>query len=83
MSKQADQKQLHDTHSRSRLFEVGQAVLVRNLRDGPKWLSGVIVEQTGPVSYRVQASDQIWQHHADQLLDHTRVVAEEQPDIRG
>ena len=56
---------------------------MQNLRDGPKWLSGVIVEQTGPVSYRVQVSDQIWRCHADQLLDHTRVVAEEQPDIRG
>ena len=83
VSKQADQKQLHDAHSRSRLFEIGQSVLVQNLRDGPKWLSGVIVEQTGPVSYRVQVSDQIWRRHADQLLDHTRVVAEEQPAIQG
>ena len=43
----------------------------------------MIVEQTGPVSYRVQVSDQIWRRHADQLLDHTRVVAEEQPAIQG
>ena len=81
MSKQADQKQLHDAHSRSPLFEIGQAVLVLNLQDGPKWLSSVIVEQTDLVSYRVQVSDQIWRRHADQLLDHTRVAAEEQPDI--
>ena len=83
VSKQADQKQLHDAHSRSRLFAIGQKGLVRKLQDGPKWLSGVIVEQTGPVSYRVQVSDQIWRCHADQLLDHTRVVAEEQPAIQG
>ena len=65
MLKQADQKQLHDAHSRSRLFEIGQALLVWSLRDGPKWLSGVIVEHTGPVSYRVQVSDQIWRRHPD------------------
>ena len=81
VSKQADQKQLHDTHRRFRLFEVGQPVLVRNLRGGPKWLPGMIVEQTGPVSYRVQVSDQIWRHHADQLLDHSGAVAEGQSDV--
>ena len=51
VSKQADQKQLHDTHSKFQLFEVGQSVSVRNLQGGPKWFPGVIVEQTGPVSY--------------------------------
>ena len=44
-------------------------------------MPGVIVEQTGPVSYRVQVSDQIWRRHVDQLLDHSGVVAEEQSDV--
>ena len=52
-----------------REFDVAQAVLVRNLREGPKWVHGTIVEQTGPVSYRVQVSDQIWRCHTDQILD--------------
>ena len=81
LSRQADQKRLHDAHSKSREFEVGQSVLVRNLREGPKWLPGTIVEKTGPVSYRVEVSDQIWCRHADQLLDHGSVVTEKYPDV--
>ena len=34
--RQAEQKRQHDAHSRLREFDVGQAVLVRNLREGPK-----------------------------------------------
>ena len=70
-ARQADQKRLHDAHSKFREFDVGQPVLVRNLRDGPKWVHGTVLEQTGPVSYRVQASDQVWRRHTDQLLDHS------------
>ena len=81
LSRQADQKRLHDAHSKSREFEVGQSVLVRNLREGPKWLPGTIVEKTGPVSYRVEVSDQRWRRHADQLLDHGSVVTEKYPDV--
>ena len=44
-------------------------MLVRNLREGPKWISGTIIEQTGPVSYRVQVQDQVWRTHTDQILD--------------
>ena len=66
--KQADQKQYHDIHSRDRSFDIGENVLARNLRDGPKWLSGTIVEKTGPVSYKVQVRDQVWRRHTDQLL---------------
>ena len=66
--KQAEQKQHHDVHSRDREFDIGEQVLARNLREGPKWLPGTIVERTGPVSYRVQVRDQVWRHHTDQLL---------------
>ena len=70
-AKQADQKRYHDVHSKVRQFDIGQPVLVRNLRDGPKWVSGTVIEQTGPVSYRVQVSDQIWRRHTDQILDYS------------
>ena len=30
-----------------------------------------VVEHTGPVSYRVQVSDQVWHCHTDQLLEHS------------
>ena len=36
LTKQAEQKRRHDAHSKFRNFEVGQTVLVRNLREGPK-----------------------------------------------
>jgi hypothetical protein len=42
LSKQADQKCLHDCHSKVRAFKEGQRVLARNLREGPKWLPGMV-----------------------------------------
>ena len=42
---------------------------MRNLREGPKWVRGTVIERTGPVSYRVQVSDQIWCRHTDQILE--------------
>ena len=44
---------------------------MRNLRDGAKWIPGTIIERTGPVSYRVQVSDQVWRRHTDILLEHS------------
>ena len=56
---QADQKRYHDGHSKYREFDIGQSVLVRNLRDDAKWIPDTIVERTGPVSYRLQVLDQV------------------------
>jgi len=80
LSRQADQKRQHDAHSRNCEFDVGETVLARNLRDGPKWLTGTIVERTGPVSYRVQVNDQIWRRHTDQLLSSQVSVPEVVPE---
>ncbi len=80
LARQAAQKQVHDAHSKLRLFDVGQAVLVRNLHEGPKWLRVTVVEQTGPVSYRVQMENhQVWRRHVDQLLDLS--LAAEAPEL--
>ena len=57
-------------------------MLVRNLRDGPKWIPGIVIEQTGPVSYKVQVNDQIWCRHTDQLLDHNFVVEPRPEDAK-
>ena len=62
LAPQADQKQRHDAHSRDREFDIGETVLARNPREGPKWITGTIFERTGP-SQRV-----VWRHHTDQLL---------------
>ena len=66
---QCEQKRYHDSHSTFRQFDVGQSVLVRNFREGTKWIFGTVIEQTGPVSYRIQVQDQVWHRHTDQILD--------------
>ena len=56
---QSRQKEAHDRRARCREFLVGQSVMVRNLRPGPGWIPGVIVECLGPVSYLVETSDHL------------------------
>ena len=68
--KQAEQKKDHDLHTCRREFFVGQRVLVRNLRDGPRWLQGTVIERKGPLSYLVQlASGTVWRRHVDHMLE--------------
>ena len=50
---QAHQKTQHDTHTCERQFVLGQRVWVRNMREGPRWVDGVITGIQGPVSYLV------------------------------
>ncbi len=69
MNKQRLQKDQHDAHCQPRRFERGQVVLAENVRG--KWLKGTIVDQTGPVSYRVHVGRQIWRRYVDQLLKGT------------
>ena len=46
-------------------------------------MPGTIIEQTGPVSYRVQACDQIWRRHTNQLLDCSAVLTDDYSDCAG
>ncbi|MPC18419.1 hypothetical protein E2C01_011304 [Portunus trituberculatus] len=52
--KQEMQKYYHDQGARPREFQAGDAVYSVNLFLGVKWLPGVIVEKTGPVSFKVE-----------------------------
>ncbi len=68
--KQYLQKNLHDYQARERSFAVNESVSLRNTVGGdPKWLSGVVVQQTGPVSYKVRdpLSTTVYRRHGDQL----------------
>ena len=48
---------------------VGDTVLARDYRGDLKWRSGLVVQQTGPLMYKVQvAPDMIWRRHIEQLL---------------
>ena len=46
---------------------ISETVWVANLRGEPKWLRGVIVEQTDPILYQVSVGDDIWRQRIDQL----------------
>ena len=68
VSKQQKQKELHDSHSRDCTFSVGERVYVKNNRKGQKWLSGSVVNKTGPVSFKVELQDgRVIRCHLDQL----------------
>ena len=72
--KQAEQKQHHDLHAKQRQFSVGQPVMVRNLRPGPTWIPGIIVKQSGPLSYIVSVLDGMrWKQHVDHLRERVQL----------
>ena len=68
-NKQADQAASKKS-GRQRDFQVGQSVSVRDYRGSRKWIPGVIMAKTGPLSYQVKIGPgSIWRRHVDQLLD--------------
>ena len=68
VAKQQKQKESHDQHCRDCTFSVGERVYAKNYRKGQRWLSGSIVDKTGPVSFKVKLQDgKIICCHQDQL----------------
>ena len=68
LKQQASQKQYHDNHSRVRVFTVGDKVLAKNFRAGPKWVQGTIVDCLSSVTYRVKVfHNMLWRRHVDHL----------------
>ena len=67
--KQTAQKIQHDKHAVDRDISVGDDVFVRNFSlHGGKWLPGLVVECTGPLSYKVKtAKHGIVRRHQDQI----------------
>ena len=66
---QARQKVQHNQHSRSWKRAVGDTVQVRNYSGTRNCLSGIIFEETAPVSAKVQLEDGIiLRRHHNQLL---------------
>ena len=71
--RQYQQKDRHDRSAADRSFSVGDAMYLRSTVGGdPKWIPGLVVRQTGPVSYEVRErdSDTVHRHHGDQLRAH-------------
>lgn len=78
-AKQAKQKQYHDKCSKARILCPGNRVYVCNFGSGEKWLPGVILEKTGPVSFRITLEDgRVIRRHQD----HVRLRYDpDQPDV--
>ena len=69
---QSRQKKQHDQPSRTRGVKLGDAVSVRNYSRGSKWVPGTIIQETGPLSVRVELEDgMVVRRHHDQLISRT------------
>ena len=56
--KQQKQKETHDSHAKCRSFKEGEEVFAKNYSGtGDRWLSGKVVQVTGPVSAVIELSD--------------------------
>ena len=68
---QLSQKRQHDKTAKDRLIDVEDRVFVRNYdRRGRqnKWIPGVVVEKTGPLSYKIRTTSHgIVRRHQDQI----------------
>ena len=65
---QGRQKASHDRKAKETQYVIGQNVMVKNFRNGPQWLPGVLVEQLGTLTFLVQLDNgMFWRRHVDQL----------------
>ena len=69
VSRKVNKKLLQPNDRTLKFFDQNQNVWVRNYRRGPKWVRGTVIEQTGPVLYKVKVNDQTWKRHVEQLRD--------------
>ena len=77
--KQTAQKIQHDKHAVDRDICVGDDVFVRNFSlHGSKWLPGLVVECTGPLSYKVKtATHGNVRRHQDQIRTSVHLYTED------
>ena len=54
-----------------RQFNIGQKVLVRNYREGEKWIPGIITNKEGSVSYEIKMKNgELLRRHIEQIVDY-------------
>ena len=79
-NRQQQQKTKHDSIAKSRKFQVGDTVFLKNHGIGHNWLPGTIIKTTGPVSYSVRLEDgRVRRCHQDQLR--SRVTDEDTQEM--
>lgn len=73
------QEVIADKHKGSvRSFQPRETVYMRSYTGAHKWVPGVIMDTTGPVSYRVQTPDgQLHRRHVDQLRGRVQAGADQ------
>lgn len=84
MHKQAKQKQHRDVHSKARSFSVGTTVMTRHYGGENKWITGIVIQQLGPVTYSIETADgRIVKGHIDQLRSYVKqdTMANENPQV--
>ena len=79
--KQSRQAQDHDRRSRARVITVGDNVFVKNFPNLiPRWIPGVVVEQLGPLSFRVQLqTGRVVQRHLDHVRQRLAYIPDDYP----
>ena len=73
------QKKTHDYHARDRQLRLDDLVLAKNHGQGPPWIPGKILKQSGAVTFMVELTDgTVIRRHLDQLkLNMTNPVESE------
>ena len=66
---QEQQKTYHDSKARDQQFPLDDRVMVRNYSQGDPWVQARVIEQSGPVSYKVSvdSTNQMWRRHQDDI----------------
>ena len=68
VKRQEAQKVQFDKGSREKEFKEQEKVWVQTYSGEKKWIPGIIIKKTGPVSYQVTVEhDRLWKRHTDQL----------------
>ena len=67
--RQRYQKEQHDQHAHECSIEIGDRVYSQNFSGKPDWLSGIVTEKSGPVSYRMKLDDNncVIRRHQDHI----------------
>ena len=66
-NRQACNKSLQDEQKKFRDLNVGDNVVVFNFSQGPKWLSGQVMERAGSPSHKTAVGDKVFHRHIDQI----------------
>ena len=66
---QEKQKSYHDSKASDRQFTLDDRVMVRKYSQGDPWVQARVIEQSGPVSYKVSvdSTNQMWRRHQDDI----------------